>query len=137
MHEWALAESVIAAVVAEAGKNRISSITGVVVRVGTLQQMDLEIFNFALDTLSRNSDLAGGLNGISVEVEECMLLCNLCEHRWGPSSQREDLHEEEGEAIHFVPELAHAYLRCPSCGSPDFRILGGRGVSIESIEGDC
>jgi hydrogenase nickel incorporation protein HypA/HybF len=137
MHEWALAESVIEAVKAEAGKNRISSITGVAVRVGALQRMDLEIFDFALDTLSRNSGLAGGISGISVEVEECVLLCSLCEHRWGLSSQREDLSEEEGEAIHFIPELAHAYLRCPSCGSPDFRIIEGRGVSVESIEGDC
>ena len=38
--------------------------------------------------------------------------------------------------IHFVPELAHAYLRCPDCSSADFEVLGGRGVSIDAIEGE-
>ena len=40
------------------------------------------------------------------------------------------------EAIHFIPELAHAFLECPSCQSPDFELLQGRGVSIGAIEGD-
>jgi hydrogenase nickel incorporation protein HypA/HybF len=42
----------------------------------------------------------------------------------------------EAEAVHFIPELAHAFLQCPSCGSPDFEMLAGRGVSIGSIEAE-
>ena len=42
--------------------------------------------------------------------------------------------EQEREAIHFLPESAHAYLRCPGCGGPDFVLAAGRGVSIEAVE---
>jgi hydrogenase nickel incorporation protein HypA/HybF len=45
------------------------------------------------------------------------------------------LDEEAREAIHFLPEAAHAYIRCPKCGSPDFEILSGRGVWLESVRG--
>jgi Zn finger protein HypA/HybF involved in hydrogenase expression len=41
------------------------------------------------------------------------------------------------EAIHFIPELSHAFVRCPECGSPDFIILAGRGITLERVEGRC
>jgi hydrogenase nickel incorporation protein HypA/HybF len=37
------------------------------------------------------------------------------------------------ESIHFLPEAGHAFIRCPSCGSPDYAVTSGRGVYIESI----
>jgi hydrogenase nickel incorporation protein HypA/HybF len=43
--------------------------------------------------------------------------------------------EDTAEAIHFVPEVAHTYIKCPSCGSPDFEIVEGRGVWLENIKG--
>jgi Zn finger protein HypA/HybF involved in hydrogenase expression len=43
--------------------------------------------------------------------------------------------DDAGEAVHLVPELSHAYLRCPACGSPDFEIVAGRGVTLRTIEG--
>jgi len=43
--------------------------------------------------------------------------------------------EEESEAIRFAPEVAHVYIRCPSCKSPDFEVLQGREVSIDYIKG--
>ena len=39
------------------------------------------------------------------------------------------------ESIHFIPELAHAFMACPGCESPDFEVLEGRGVWIECVEG--
>ena len=30
------------------------------------------------------------------------------------------LEKDESEAIHFLPELAHTFIRCPQCGGPDF-----------------
>ena len=44
--------------------------------------------------------------------------------------------DDAAEAIHFVPELAHAFMRCPDCGSPDFEVAAGRGVAISGIEGE-
>ena len=51
MHEWALAESVIHTVEQETEKNHLKKITKVIVNVGELQQIDMEIFRFALDTV--------------------------------------------------------------------------------------
>jgi hydrogenase nickel incorporation protein HypA/HybF len=46
------------------------------------------------------------------------------------------LDEDETEAIHFMPEIAHIYIRCPQCKSPDFDIIQGRGVQVGVIEGE-
>ena len=50
-----------------------------------------------------------------------------------PVTETRDLDEQTREAIHFLPEAAHAFIRCPSCKSPDYRVQAGRGVSIASI----
>ncbi len=39
------------------------------------------------------------------------------------------------ESIHFIPEVAHTYIKCPKCGSPDFEIIKGRGIWLEKIKG--
>jgi Zn finger protein HypA/HybF involved in hydrogenase expression len=31
--------------------------------------------------------------------------------------------------------MAHVYVKCPSCESPDFEVLEGRGVILASITG--
>ncbi|MEM4169637.1 MAG: hydrogenase maturation nickel metallochaperone HypA, partial [Thermoproteota archaeon] len=56
-----------------------------------------------------------------------------CGFKW--FFQKEELDENMLEAIHFLPEVSHAYVKCPNCGSPDFEVTGGRGVWIESIKG--
>ena len=43
--------------------------------------------------------------------------------------------EEISEAIHFVPEMAHVYIKCKECGSPDFEVIEGRGVWLATIKG--
>jgi hydrogenase nickel incorporation protein HypA/HybF len=45
------------------------------------------------------------------------------------------MEKENAEAIHFVPEIAYVYIRCPNCKSPDFEIMQGRGVWLERIRG--
>jgi len=59
----------------------------------------------------------------------------VCGHQWSYSDSTKRLDEEEAEFIHFIPEVAHAYLRCPKCKSPDFEITKGRGVWVSSIKG--
>ena len=34
-----------------------------------------------------------------------------------------------------VPELAHIFVKCPRCKSPDFEVVKGRSIWIESVEG--
>ncbi len=61
------------------------------------------------------------------------LKCRACEHRW--FFEREKLDASVAEAIHFVPEVAHTYIKCSKCGSPDFEVVEGRGVWLESVKG--
>lgn len=130
MHEWALAEAVNSAAVEVGEKEGLSEITEVNIRIGELQQVDLKTFEFALFHL-RVPMLKNARFNLKVVGAE--LKCRACGHRWGFNP--EDLGEDVSESIHFIPEVVHVYVRCPKCGSPDFEVVTGRGVWIESIKG--
>jgi hydrogenase nickel incorporation protein HypA/HybF len=136
MHEWALAESVICTITDEIKKNKLKLVSRVIVKIGELQQIDLEIFKFALDTSLASTEQVIDKASILLETESSTLRCNVCENEWGFGENIKNIQEDEAEAIHFIPEIAHTYMRCPVCGSPDFSIKKGRGVWIESIEGE-
>jgi hydrogenase nickel incorporation protein HypA/HybF len=130
MHEWALAEAVIAAASEIAEKEELREVTEVKIKVGELQQIELDILEFALSQLKpvkfKNAKF-------TIETTKAELKCRVCGHEW--IFKKEKLDENTAEAIHFVPEIAHTYIKCPKCGSPDFEILSGRGVWLETIEG--
>jgi hydrogenase nickel incorporation protein HypA/HybF len=130
MHEWALAEAVIAAASEIARKEGLKEIREVKIKVGELQQIELDILDFALSQLkpAKFKDAK-----FSIEVAKAELKCRFCGYKW--TFREEEMNEDAAEAIHFVPEIAHTYIKCPKCGSPDFEILKGRGVWLESIKG--
>jgi hydrogenase nickel incorporation protein HypA/HybF len=130
MHEWALAEAVISAASDVAEKEGLKEVAEVRLRVGELQQIDQEIFEFALSQI-KTAKLKNAR--FTIHKVEAKLHCRACGERW--VFRREKLDRDTSEAIHFVPEVAHAYIRCPKCGSPDFEIIEGRGVWLESIRG--
>jgi hydrogenase nickel incorporation protein HypA/HybF len=133
MHEWALAEAVIEAAVEDARKEGMTRITEITVRIGELQQIELDPFTFALDEITRlHGELLQNAQ-VKLEDEPAIFKCRVCGTEW--HYHKVDLSEAEGEAIHFAPEVAHAYMRCPSCKSPDFEVLQGRGVTIQRIKG--
>ncbi|MDD4170223.1 MAG: hydrogenase nickel incorporation protein HypA [Desulfotomaculaceae bacterium] len=136
MHEWALAESVIFTATKEAKKENLEEITMIKVKVGELQQIDLEIFRFALSNFLKTSDYLLDMTRIEIEIEKCILKCRVCRNEWGFYESLKKLPEAEAESIHFIPEVAHIYIRCPGCGSPDFEITDGRGVWIDYIIGE-
>ena len=125
MHEWALADAVVAAARA-AGVNTAGPRT-VTVRVGELQAIDREIFAFALRSLA--TEAAFPEEHFRLETEPAQFLCRACGRGWG-LAEDPALTAEEHEAIHFLPESVHAFVRCPGCGSVDFSVEKGRGVSI-------
>jgi hydrogenase nickel incorporation protein HypA/HybF len=92
MHEWALAEAVIAAAEEASEKEKLKEITEVRVKVGELQQVELDILEFALSQLKT----------------------------------------DKFKSVKFKIETAKAELKCRS---PDFEIIEGRGVWLESIKG--
>jgi len=130
MHEWALAEAVIKTASQIAEKEGLDEVTEINIRLGELQQVDTEIFRFALYQLKTTKLKKAQFN---IRKAKAKLQCRACSHQWTFSTA--ELDEETREAIHFVPEIAHAFIKCPRCGSPDFEIAAGRGVWIESVKG--
>jgi hydrogenase nickel incorporation protein HypA/HybF len=131
MHEWALAEAVVASASEVAEKEHLKEVTEVRIKVGELQQIDSEIFEFALEQLKTAKFKK---TKFTVESTKAILQCRLCDNKWAFS--REKIDPNLAEAIHFVPEMAHTYVKCPRCGSPDFEVVEGRGVWLESIRGE-
>jgi hydrogenase nickel incorporation protein HypA/HybF len=134
MHEWALAESILTAALEAAEKQKLKKITEIKIAIGELQQIEQDIFQFALDEITKNEEKLKDVK-IKIETEKSTLKCKNCENTWSFSDMKKKLNEDESEAIHFIPEVAFVHTRCPKCKSPDFEITTGRGVSITQIKG--
>lgn len=98
------------------------------IKVGELQQVELEVLDFALKELLKRAPLEEVK--LKLEREKARFRCKICGLGWG-LDEVVTLSKEELEAVHFVPELIHAFARCPRCKSPDFEIVRGRGVWLE------
>lgn len=125
-----MAEAIVYSVEEIAEREGFKEISRVDVKVGELQQVDLETIKFALSQLKR-----GRLKNAEFKVEtvRARLKCSSCGHTW--NFKREELEEEVAEAIHFVPEVAYSFIKCPRCGSKDFEFVEGRRVYIERVGG--
>jgi hydrogenase nickel incorporation protein HypA/HybF len=130
MHEWALAEAVIAAASQTAQKEGLKKVTEVIITIGEMQQIEQDIFCFALSQL-KPAEFAG--TKFEVEKERAELKCRACGYEW--LFGRNKLDKDSAEAVHFVPEVAHAFVKCPKCDSPDFEIVKGRGIWLKTIKG--
>ncbi len=125
VHEWALAEAIADYVFKTAPFAKRVRVT---VRLGELQAADEEVLEFALREIMKSE-------GVECEVilkrEDCVLKCRKCGYEW--LLKDVGFEEEVREAIHFVPEVVHSYLKCPKCGSRDFEVIKGRGVWVEEV----
>lgn len=136
MHEYALAEAVVDAALQAAERDGVSEITRMVVRLGELQNVEKEIFEFALKEVLPASEPRLARAEITIEAEPARFRCRPCGRAFGLDEAGEAGSEQAAEAIHLVPELAHAFLRCPACHSPDFEVTEGRGLGISVLEGN-
>ncbi len=140
MHEWSLASSIVLTTKKIAEEKKVQ-VKGVDIVVGELSQIDLEILRDALNTLFKEE--LGWDVDVRIEVEKAKLKCNTCGYEFGFNEVWKQIREifcqdlEPGEEcenpIHYVPELASSFIKCPKCGSPDLEIISGRGVWIKSI----
>ena len=130
MHEWALAEGVIKTADKFAEEQGMEEVTEVRIAIGELQQIEHEIIEFALEQMRtprmKNAKFV-------IETVPAAFKCRKCGHEWKLDTGKLD--EETGEAIHFVPEMVHVYLKCSNCGSPDFEVTEGRGVWLANMKG--
>ncbi|MBC7194276.1 MAG: hydrogenase nickel incorporation protein HypA [Caldisericia bacterium] len=131
MHEWALAEAIVDSslkLLQSKGKEKVDNIF---IKVGELQNIDLEVFDFAIKELIKGTPIEN--SKINYETEEAILKCNNCGTKWKFKDSFSKLNDDEKEAIHFIPETLHIYIRCPNCSSVDFDIEIGRGIYLEDI----
>ena len=134
MHELALADSVVKAALHAADEAGLAQIGRVVVKVGELQQIEKDLFEFSLTSVIPANEPRLAETEFDVAEEQVRFQCRSCGTEYG----RDEANlsgDDSGEAVHFIPELSHAFARCPSCGSPDFDITRGRGITLERIEG--
>jgi hydrogenase nickel incorporation protein HypA/HybF len=131
MHEWALAESVVATIERELKKHKGATLHAVNLLFGELQNIDPEIFQTGMEEMLAEIPREGEV--LHIDTERARFLCNACGAEWG-LDETSTLPEEQREAIHFLPEAAHAFLSCPACRSRDYQITAGRGVRVASIE---
>lgn len=136
MHELALADAVVKAAVRAADERGMSRIDRIVVGVGELQQINSKLFRYSLTSVLGSADPR--VVGVAFDVRDVAVAfeCRACGAAFGRPELEAVGNDTALEAIHLLPELAHAYVRCPSCASPDFEVTAGRGVVLERIEGE-
>jgi len=126
VHEWALAESIIL-YIKQQGYVNIKKLR---VCIGVLQSIDKEILNYALRELAEEYGVK--LDKVELVDEYPLLKCNVCGFMW--SINPSEISDDVREAIHFIPEAIYAYYKCPRCGSLDYSIVKGRGISEISVD---
>jgi hydrogenase nickel incorporation protein HypA/HybF len=131
MHEWALAEAIIIAASQIAEKEKLRKVSEIKIKMGELQQIERDILEFALSQMKSDSIKEAKF---IIQTVPAKMKCRACGQTW--TFEEEKLDKESREAIHFVPEIAHTFIKCPKCGSPDFEIIKGRGVWLESVKGE-
>ena len=134
MHEWALADSVITSAVDFSEKEKLNKISQVNIVFGELQNIDKEIFSFAVGELLKSAKKIISSSKFKILDESAKFKCKVCGTDFNLDKTKKT--EAEAEYIHFIPEMAHTYLKCPKCKSPDFEITAGRGVYIKNIKGN-
>ena len=110
--------------------NNLVKVTEVVIIVGELQQVEHEVLDFAFEQIKPKLFEEAKF---VLKTQPAMFKCRACGNEWSFESQ--GLSEDISEAIHFVPEMAHVYIKCTKCESPDFEVAKGRGVWLETIKG--
>ncbi|NJE26843.1 hydrogenase nickel incorporation protein HypA [Thermococcus sp. MV5] len=136
MHEWALADGIVRTAIEFAKQHGKEKILGLRIVLGELQDVNQEILEFAINEIKRGTIAEGA--ELEFVTEEAEFKCRNCETEWKLKDVKGGFDERIKEDIHFIPEVVHAFLACPKCGSRDFEVTKGRGVYLAAIkvEGD-
>ena len=110
MHEWSLAEAILTSAKQIAEQEKLKEVTEVTIRVGELQQIEPPILRFALTQLKTETFKNAKFHILKAKSQ---LKCKVCGTLWQFNIKKLD--KTTAEAIHFVPEVAHTYIRCPKC----------------------
>ena len=135
MHEWALAEAVVVKAAEIAADGHLDAVSRVVIRIGELQEVSRDAFEFGLTAAAAQTP---GFEQVEFvfETDPATFTCRPCGRAWTLDETRGEMAEEDREMIHLLPDTVHVLVSCPTCGSPDFVISGGRGVTLAEVEGE-
>ena len=131
VHEWALAEAIVNSVIEVAKEEKAKKVRSVCIVLGELQSVDRDILEYALNELKKNTIMEDA--EIIFENEKAEFKCLKCGFIWQLADVENLINNEIREAIHFIPEVVHAYIKCPRCSSLDYEVIKGRGVWIKKI----
>lgn len=137
MHEWSLAAGIIQTVEDECRRQSIARVQSLELSVGELAQIEVDTLREALSNLKKGTAMAGCR--ITIRKERTRMSCRKCMHAWSFMESRKQLSplQKGGDnAVHYLPSTVNAFITCPSCGSPDFDIVSGFGLSIRSFTAD-
>ncbi len=132
MHEWALADAIVNSSLELAKDKCLKKVNEILIRIGEVNSIDLDAFKFALSEIMKDTILEN--SKIVFNEIKAILKCNNCGFIFNYKDEFMKLSFDEKEAIHFIPETVHIYLRCPNCGSVDFDFIEGRGIYLEDIK---
>ncbi|HOX22150.1 MAG TPA: hydrogenase nickel incorporation protein HypA [Elusimicrobiales bacterium] len=135
MHEWALVDSVVKAAASVAESERLKTIEEIVVVLGELQSIDRQGVDAIFEELKKNAPEVLKNSRLVLETEKTLFKCRACGREFSESDAA-SLDATEKEAVHFLPEAARVYIKCPACKSPDFKLEKGRGIYVREIRGE-
>ena len=135
MHEWALAEAVLEEIKKYTKPQVSQKIVKAVLMFGELQAVDPDVFSEGLKYLLPDAEIDAEIEfeAFMMETDPAALTCRNCGREW-LLEETAGLSDDTRESIHFLPETVHSYVSCTECGSADFEISRGRGVTIKSID---
>lgn len=113
MHELAIANSIVNAVLEEAAKRNLGAVTAIGLRIGALSDVVPEALEFGFSAIAAGTILEGTRLEIeSVPVAGACLTC------------------------HEVFDVKGLVFACPDCGSADIKVQKGQELDIAYIEVD-
>ncbi len=122
MHEYSIMSQVIQAILDEAGKNKLNTISKVTLEIGELTFLGEEQLRFCYEVLSKDNILHD--SQLIIEKVEPEIECTKCGFKG-------DLEYQESEEFHFrLPKFA-----CPKCNSK-VEIIKGKDCIIREITGE-
>lgn len=108
MHEWAIAEAILTSATQIAEQEKLKEVTEVTIKVGELQQVEPPILRFVLSQMK--SDIFKNAKFHILKAKPT-LKGRVCGPTWQFNLKKLD--KTTAEATHFVPEVAHTYIKYP------------------------
>jgi hydrogenase nickel incorporation protein HypA/HybF len=112
MHELAVMESAMNAVLRQAQAHQASRVHRVVLRIGSLSGVEPESLRFAFDVVTRGTPADGAT--LEIDAVPARAVCRACAHEFGVESG-------------FI-------FSCPQCGRLSGEIKQGRELELSRLE---